>query len=86
MLIAGPPQGADDPEAGVPESELTRMRERRAFFQGPETGYSQIQGTKPQTLGYALNDSPAGQAAWIVEKFRTWCDCNGNPESIFTKG
>ena len=85
MLIAGPPQGADDPEAGVPESELTRMRERRAFFQGPETGYSQIQGTKPQTLGYALNDSPAGQAAWIVEKFRTWCDCNGNPESIFTK-
>jgi len=33
-----------------------------------------IQGTKPQTLGYALNDSPAGLAAWIVEKFRTWSD------------
>ena len=61
------------------------MRERQSFFQGAETGYSQIQGTKPQTLGYGLNDSPAGQAAWIVEKFRTWCDCNGDPESIFTK-
>lgn len=36
-------------------------------------GYSKIQGTKPQTLGYALNDSPAGLLAWIVEKFHTWC-------------
>ena len=85
MLIAGPPEGVADPEAGVPEAELARMRDRRAFFQGPETGYSQIQGTKPQTLGYSLNDSPAGQAAWIVEKFRTWCDCDGNPENIFTR-
>ena len=85
MLIAGPPPGADDPTAGVPEAELARMEERRRFFQGPETGYSQIQGTKPQTLGYGLNDSPVGQAAWIVEKFRTWCDCDGHPETIFTK-
>ena len=38
-------------------------------------GYSKIQGTKPQTLGYALNDSPAGLLAWIVEKFHTWCAC-----------
>jgi len=36
-------------------------------------GYSKIQGTKPQTLGYALNDSPTGLLAWIVEKFHTWC-------------
>ena len=40
---------------------------------------------KPQTIGVALNDSPAGLAAWIVEKFRTWCDCDGNPDTIFTK-
>ena len=85
MLIAGPPPGVEDPEAGVPEAELQRMRERAAFFQGPETGYSHIQGTKPQTLGYGLNDSPAGQAAWIVEKFRTWCDCEGHPETVFSR-
>ncbi len=84
FLIAGPPQGVDDPTAGVPAVELARMQERQAAF-GEETGYQQIQGTKPQTLGYGLNDSPAGLAAWIVEKFRNWCDCNGDPESIFTR-
>ena len=57
----------------------------RQVFQNEETGYQQIQGTKPQTLGVALNDSPVGLAAWIVEKFRTWCDCNGDPETVFTK-
>ena len=85
MLIAGPPPGVEDPTAGVPQAELARMQERTAFFQGPETGYSHIQGTKPQTLGYGLNDSPVGQAAWIVEKFRTWCDCDGHPENIFSR-
>lgn len=44
-----------------------------------------IQSTKPQTLAYGLNDSPAGLAAWIVEKFRNWSDCNGDIESCFTK-
>ena len=50
-----------------------------------ERAYQQIQGTKPQTLGFALDDSPAGLAAWIVEKFHAWCDCDGNVESRFTK-
>jgi microsomal epoxide hydrolase len=54
-------------------------------FQKNETGYQQIQGTKPQTLGYGLTDSPAGLAGWIVEKFRTWSDCDGDVESRFTK-
>jgi len=45
-----------------------------------ETGYQWIQGTKPQTLAFALTDSPAGLAAWIVEKFRTWSDCSGDVE------
>ena len=84
MILGSPPVGAD-PTEGVPEEELARFEERRTFFQGPETGYSAIQGTKPQTLGYGLNDSPVGQAAWVVEKFRTWCDCNGDPETIFTR-
>lgn len=50
-----------------------------------ENGYGHIQGTRPQTLAYGLNDSPAGLAAWIVEKFRAWSDCGGEIESRFTK-
>ena len=84
MLIAGPPSGGD-PTAGVPPEELERSQARQAFYTTSENAYGQIQGTKPQTLGYALNDSPAGQAAWIVEKFRAWCDCGGDPESVFTR-
>jgi pimeloyl-ACP methyl ester carboxylesterase len=47
--------------------------------------YAAIQATRPQTLAYALNDSPVGLAAWIVEKFREWSDCHGDVESRFTK-
>ena len=54
-------------------------------WRAEETGYQGIQGTKPQTLGYGLNDSPVGLCAWIVEKFRTWSDCNGNPENSYSK-
>ena len=50
-----------------------------------EGAYSHIQGTRPQTLAYGLNDSPAGLAAWIVEKWRAWSDCGGNVEASFTK-
>jgi pimeloyl-ACP methyl ester carboxylesterase len=50
-----------------------------------ERGYTAIQSTKPQTLGYALNDSPAGLAAWILEKWRSWSDCHGDLESAFSK-
>ena len=83
MCFGAAPAGSD-PNAGLTERERERLKARQAF-QAEETGYQQIQGTKPQTLGVALNDSPAGLAAWIVEKFRTWCDCNGNPETVFTK-
>jgi len=50
-----------------------------------EMGYQWIQGTRPQTLAFGLSDSPAGLAAWIVEKFRAWSDCGGDVESVFTK-
>jgi len=50
-----------------------------------EGGYSHLQATKPQTLAYALMDSPVGLAAYIVEKFRTWSDCGGDLESVFSK-
>jgi microsomal epoxide hydrolase len=50
-----------------------------------ETGYQWIQGTKPQTLAFGLSDSPAGLAAWMVEKFRAWTDCGGNPENAVSR-
>jgi microsomal epoxide hydrolase len=54
-------------------------------FLKEETGYQWIQGTKPQTLAFGLTDSPAGLAAWIVEKFHTWTDNKGNPEDAVSR-
>ena len=54
-------------------------------FLKEETGYQWIQGTKPQTLAFGLTDSPSGLAAWIVEKFRSWTDCGGNPETAISR-
>ncbi len=84
MVGGGPPAGMENPEEGIPEWELQRHKERAAWWQG-ENAYGNIQGSKPLTLAYGLNDSPAGLAAWVVEKFRTWSDCNGDIESRFTK-
>ncbi len=50
-----------------------------------DSGYSKQQSTRPQTLGYGLVDSPAGQAAWIIEKFWSWTDCDGHPENVLTR-
>ena len=50
-----------------------------------ERGYSSIQSTKPQTVGYGLNDSPAGLAAWILEKWRSWTDSKGDVETRFSR-
>ena len=83
FCLAGPPPGGD-PNAGVPPDELQRY-EARNIYMANERAYQQLQGTKPQTLGFALDDSPSGLAAWIVEKFHAWCDCGDNIESRFTK-
>jgi hypothetical protein len=48
-------------------------------------GYAMQQSTRPQTLGYGLVDSPAGQCAWIAEKFHDWTDCDDHPEKALTK-
>jgi epoxide hydrolase len=50
-----------------------------------DSGYSKQQSTRPQTLGYGLADSPAGQLAWIVEKFWSWTDNQGHPEDVLTR-
>ena len=65
--------GGDSGDYPVTPLERERRNELAAFMT-EEQGYRQIQGTKPQTLGYGLNDSPAGLAAWIVEKFHGWSD------------
>jgi pimeloyl-ACP methyl ester carboxylesterase len=50
-----------------------------------DSGYSKQQSTRPQTVGYGLADSPAGQMAWILEKFWSWTDCDGHPENVLTR-
>ena len=54
-------------------------------YQDKDSGYSKQQSTRPQTLGYGLVDSPAGQAGWIIEKFWSWTDCNGHPENVLSR-
>ncbi|HET9975954.1 MAG TPA: epoxide hydrolase [Burkholderiaceae bacterium] len=61
-------------------AERRYLDEMQAWLK-EETGYQAIQGTRPQTLAFALADSPAGLAAWIVEKYRAWTDNDGDPRS-----
>ena len=75
----------DQQAVADPTPEERAYLDQRAAWLSEETGYQWIQGTKPQTLAFALTDSPAGLAAWIVEKFRTWSDCGGNVDSAFTR-
>jgi pimeloyl-ACP methyl ester carboxylesterase len=84
FCTAGPPAGVANPLEGVPDAEVKLMNETNARMAN-ERAYQQIQGTKPETLGFGLSDSPAGLAAWIVEKFHAWCDCGGDIESRFSK-
>jgi pimeloyl-ACP methyl ester carboxylesterase len=75
----------DQTPPAAPTDEEKQYLEELAHWMREETGYLQIQGTKPQTLAYGLTDSPVGLAAWIVEKFRTWSDCGGDVERRFSK-
>lgn len=73
-------EAADD----LSEAERAYVQ-REARWEQVEGGYAHMQATRPLTLAYSLTDSPAGLAAWIVEKFRAWSDCDGDVESRFTK-
>jgi pimeloyl-ACP methyl ester carboxylesterase len=80
MAVADPPAERvelDDRDT----ADLTAMQQ----FVREESAYAMEQSTKPQTVGVGLNDSPAGLLAWIVEKLRTWSDCDGDPETAFTR-
>ena len=74
-----------DPIPSVLSPEESRMLADLAHYQRWDSGYSTQQMTRPQTLGFGLADSPAGQAAWIYEKFREWADCDGIPENVFSR-
>ncbi|MFO1220037.1 MAG: epoxide hydrolase [Burkholderiaceae bacterium] len=68
-----------------PTPDEARFAGELAHWLKEETGYQWIQGTRPQTLAFGLADSPAGLAAWIVEKFRAWSDCNGVIENAIAR-
>jgi pimeloyl-ACP methyl ester carboxylesterase len=72
-------------ELGEPTEEEQAMLARFGQYWTTENGYSAQMTTKPQTTGYPLADSPAGQLAWIVEKFYTWTDCDGHPEKAVSR-
>jgi pimeloyl-ACP methyl ester carboxylesterase len=80
------------PIAPPDPASMTSLTEREQgalasmqHYQEWDSGYSKQQSTRPQTVGYGLVDSPAGQAAWILEKFWAWTDCNGHPENVLTR-
>jgi pimeloyl-ACP methyl ester carboxylesterase len=70
---------------GQPTPEEARALAGIKHYADWDSGYSKQQATRPQTLGYALTDSPSGQAAWILEKFWAWTDCDGHPENILDR-
>jgi len=73
------------PRARPLSAAETTYLERNEEFWRAEGGYKAIQSTKPQTLGYGLNDSPAGLTAWILEKWRSWADSRGNLDQRFSR-
>jgi len=81
MAIAGPDEETSGDLTPTEQAALADMGEHAAWGMG----YSSQQSTRPQTLGYGLTDSPAGQCAWIVEKFWAWTDCGGDPLRALTR-
>ncbi len=70
---------------GDPTPEEQRALDGIKYYREWDSGYSTQQSTRPQSVGYGLVDSPAAQAAWILEKFWAWTDCDGDPESVLSR-
>lgn len=81
MPIAQPPEGGLADLSTADQEALAAL----AHYEKWESGYAKQQTTRPQTLGYALTDSPAGLMAWIAEKFCAWTDCDGHPENAVSR-
>lgn len=78
ILFPPPIEGAPDAEEQATIAELVA-------YGTTKSGYAKVQSTRPQTIGYALADSPTGLAAWIYEKFGEWTDSGMNPESVLSR-
>ena len=81
MPVVGPDPETLNDLTDLEKSALAGLE----HYQKWDSGYSKQQSTRPQTVGYGLVDSPAGQAAWILEKFWSWMDCDGHPENVLTR-
>ena len=81
MCVAVPDRSTFGELTEAEQAALTALK----HYQDWDSGYSKQQSTRPQTVGYGLVDSPAGQCAWIVEKFWAWTDCDGHPENALTR-
>jgi len=79
-VVSPPPEAASNPTP-ADEAAFAARRHYTAF----ESGYAVLQSTRPQTIGYALADSPVAQCAWIIEKFKTWTDCGDVPETAISR-
>ena len=81
LVVAGPDAATMADLSSREKSALAGMQ----HYGDWDSGYSKQQSTRPQTVGYGLSDSPAGQAAWILEKFWSWTDSNGHPENVLSR-
>ena len=81
LAMGSRPAVGDEPGAEPTPGELQALQ-RAKFYRDWDSGYAKQQATRPQTLGYGLTDSPAGQAAWILEKFWAWTDHDGDPLNL----
>ncbi|MDP7704824.1 epoxide hydrolase family protein [Mycobacterium sp. TY815] len=70
---------------GEPTPEEVAQLQKFQYYQDWDSGYSHQQSTRPQTVGYGLTDSPAGQCAWILDKFASWVDCDGPPDDVISR-
>ena len=81
MVIALPDPATMDDLTEREQSAIASFE----YYDRWDSGYSKEQSTRPQTLGYGLLDSPAGQCAWIIEKFWAWTDCDGDPANVLSR-
>jgi pimeloyl-ACP methyl ester carboxylesterase len=81
MVIVPPDPATMDDLTEQEQSALAAMK----YYRDWDSGYSKEQSTRPQTVGYGLVDSPVGLCAWIVEKFWSWTDCDGDPANVLTR-
>jgi epoxide hydrolase len=81
MVTARPDPDTMDDLTEAEQAALAALK----YYRDWDSGYSKQQSTRPQTVGYGLVDSPAGLCAWIVEKFWSWTDCDGDPMTVLSR-